>query len=234
MTLQDQDLDADAQLLLAELRLGEQPDGGALGRVRERVAVSLTATLVGTGNNVAHPPATACGPSKWGRGASVSKLALVVAFTLGTTVGAVGYGWVRPPATVYRDRVVLPATKTPPAVVSTPPTPVIAVASSDTARPSVSVEAAARTSAPTGGGKPTPVTAPEGLSGELQLIDKARAALGAGDATAALAALPSHLVRYPHGTFEQERAALRVKALVGSGRNDDARAATVYLRSIQQ
>lgn len=60
---------------------------------------------------------------------------------------------------------------------------------------------------------------------ELALLQRARASLAKGDATAALAAIAEHQRRFSGGRLREEREALRVKALTSLGRSDEARRA---------
>jgi hypothetical protein len=234
--MQEHDFDADTQQLLGELQLNDGPDSGALGRVRERLAVTLTATLVGStaGGNVGHGPLPIAASTKKAVGlAATSKLGLLAAFALGTTFGAIGYGWLRPPVerVVYRDRRVEPLNPQPaePAHGAATPAPMakeVATSAAAAVSQRAPAEVATPPAAPPNGAKSASATSADGLAGELRLIDKARAALAAGDSAAALSALQSHATRHPHGTLEQEREALRVKALVAAGRDADARAAS--------
>jgi hypothetical protein len=72
----------------------------------------------------------------------------------------------------------------------------------------------------------------EGLTNERTLLERARAALARGDATAALAALEEHERRFAGGSLEEEREVLAVRTLVAAGRRADAeqRAATFRAR----
>jgi hypothetical protein len=65
----------------------------------------------------------------------------------------------------------------------------------------------------------------ETYSLELALLQRARAAVAKGDHSAALAAIVEHQRRFPTGRLREEREALRVRALAGLGRNDEARRA---------
>ncbi len=60
---------------------------------------------------------------------------------------------------------------------------------------------------------------------ELALLQRARASVAKGDGSAALEAISDHQRRFPAGRLREEREALRVKALAGLGRNDEARRA---------
>jgi hypothetical protein len=88
--------------------------------------------------------------------------------------------------------------------------------------------AAASTDAP----RPHPVhvaprssEAPDTLAAERRLLDDARTAIARGDAGAGLAALDRHARDYPRGHLAEEREALRIHALVRSGRAAEAREA---------
>ncbi len=64
---------------------------------------------------------------------------------------------------------------------------------------------------------------------ELQLLRAARQDVTGGDFAGALAAIAEHVRRFRHGSLVEEREALRVKALAGLGRHEDAqRAAAAF------
>jgi hypothetical protein len=60
---------------------------------------------------------------------------------------------------------------------------------------------------------------------ELHLLRRARAAVARGDFAAALPPIAEHARRFKDGRLAEEREALRVKALAGLGRNEEARRA---------
>jgi hypothetical protein len=60
---------------------------------------------------------------------------------------------------------------------------------------------------------------------ELRLLRHARAAVGREDYAAALPPIAEHARRFKAGRLAEEREALRVKALTGLGRNEEARRA---------
>jgi hypothetical protein len=62
------------------------------------------------------------------------------------------------------------------------------------------------------------------LRAEIDLIDRARAALQAGDTSEALDLLGRHAVRFPDGALAPEETALRVEALMRGSRTAEARA----------
>jgi hypothetical protein len=64
---------------------------------------------------------------------------------------------------------------------------------------------------------------------ELRLLRQARAAVAREDYAAALPPIADHVRRFRDGRLVEEREALRVKALAGLGRTDDAqRAAAAF------
>jgi hypothetical protein len=65
---------------------------------------------------------------------------------------------------------------------------------------------------------------------ERMLLDDARAALVQGDAKRALERADAHRARFPEGLLSEERDALRVEALVGTGKYDEARSAAAAFR----
>lgn len=69
----------------------------------------------------------------------------------------------------------------------------------------------------------TRATAP--TNAELQLLRDARQDVTRGDFTRALAVIAEHVRRFRNGALVEEREALRVKALEGVGRHDDAQRA---------
>ena len=66
---------------------------------------------------------------------------------------------------------------------------------------------------------------------ELGLLQRARAAVASGRFSAALRAIAEHQRRFPAGHLQEEREALRVKALAGLGKTDEARRAAEKFRS---
>ena len=74
-----------------------------------------------------------------------------------------------------------------------------------------------------------PLTSPprprESYAAELRLLRHANLAYARGDFPGALKALAEHSRRFPKGRLAEERDALRVRSLVGSGRTSEARRA---------
>lgn len=86
--------------------------------------------------------------------------------------------------------------------------------------PPVAVESAVPAAAFAPSAQPT--AGAQDVSKELALLDRARKALGAGEAHAALSALAEHDRRFPHGELGLEAKLLRVEALVAGGDNAQA------------
>lgn len=66
---------------------------------------------------------------------------------------------------------------------------------------------------------------------ELRLLRQARAAIAREDHAAALPFLAEHVRRFNNGRLAEEREALRVKALAGAGRLDEAQLAAAAFRA---
>jgi hypothetical protein len=65
---------------------------------------------------------------------------------------------------------------------------------------------------------------------ELQLLEPARSSIARGGFEAALTAIARHQREYPHGQLAEEREALRVRALWGSGQKAAAESAAAAFR----
>jgi hypothetical protein len=65
----------------------------------------------------------------------------------------------------------------------------------------------------------------DAYAAELKLLRQARADVAGARFSAALTSIAEHERRFPAGRLREERDALRVKALAGLGRSEDARAA---------
>jgi outer membrane protein assembly factor BamD (BamD/ComL family) len=72
--------------------------------------------------------------------------------------------------------------------------------------------------------RPT-ATSVDARADELAALKQARSAVARGDYTAALRLLDAHRRAFPKGRLLEEGEALRIKALWGSGRRDQARSA---------
>jgi hypothetical protein len=80
---------------------------------------------------------------------------------------------------------------------------------------------------------PTPRRVPDAdaYAAELGLLQQARAAVVTSRFSAALDSIAEHERRFAAGRLREERDALRIKALAGLGRGDDARAAAERFRA---
>lgn len=76
----------------------------------------------------------------------------------------------------------------------------------------------------------SPVLGSESYPQELALLQPARAGIARGDFAAALSAVSEHSRRFPSGLLGEERDALRVRALFGLHRVDEARRAAAAFR----
>jgi hypothetical protein len=108
------------------------------------------------------------------------------------------------------------------------PTPVVAIAPA-APRPTATVEEQPEAPEP-------PATAPvlsrtEAARAELRLLRAARAAVARRDFAGALAPLAEHTRKFKNGRLTEEREALRVKALSGLGRTEEARRAAIAFRA---
>ena len=77
---------------------------------------------------------------------------------------------------------------------------------------------------------PKPVTESEAYAMELGVLRPAQQAVARQDFAAALAAIAEHRRRFPSGRLAEEREALRVKALLGLGRDGEAQQAGAIFR----
>jgi hypothetical protein len=108
-----------------------------------------------------------------------------------------------------------------PAPASVPATPLVEPAQAEAVRPAEP-------------GEPLPApkraSAHDSTALELAILKRARTAVAGGNFSAALGAIGEHQRRFPDGNLREEREALRVKALSGLGKNDEARAAAERFR----
>lgn len=194
----------------------------ALIRLERKAWVEPTRAKQNVANRLA--PLLAAAPlpaaSDLGSASSLGKSAWLkgtLLFVLGTATGAALHaGLATPPAGPAPS---VPAASLPPASApSETPTPPEPVASAPA--PEASHQAPSATQGPAAIGPAAETSAAR----ERTLIERARAALARGNATAALSALQEHARLYPTSQFREMRDALTVGALVGAGRVDQARA----------
>jgi type IV secretory pathway VirB10-like protein len=107
-----------------------------------------------------------------------------------------------------------------PAIVPKPPVVVDEVALPPVEEP--------RPSAPSAPSAPSKT---EATRAELRLLRQARAAVARGDFAGAMAPITEHARRFKKGRLVEEREALRIKALAGLGRTEEARRAAASFRA---
>ena len=236
MTHESDSIDAELSALRAEARRG--PGVGIQERVLARVQASIP-LLAG-----AAPAGVSSELGSGARGAQAGvtgKLWLAGMFALGGAIGA-GVTAVldhdETPRVVYVDRLV---TAAPPKIADAPALRAETASSEQTPlrRP---VEAQSNSAKVAPFGRPrlapsenktqesertAPVESPSAslanLADQQALLDQARAALGNGDAPAALEAVRAHAARFPESVLAEERAAIAIKALAHLGRRAEAR-----------
>ena len=175
---------------------------------RARAAARARAALASPGVAAATPSAATSRP-RW---VAAAAAALVISAAVGAAAYEIHARWA--PAPVTRRAVVsAPAVASAHAV----PAPVPAVPESPPAPEPTVAEPA-----------PSPADA---ARAELHLLRQARAAVARGDFAAALLPIAEHTRRFKSGRLVEEREALRVKALGGLGRTNEARRAAAAFRA---
>jgi hypothetical protein len=186
---------------------------------RERLLASLQATG-------AMAPVAITSASSLSRSGTLSKLAAgkasiaLVSFALGSGSGAAVH------AALTRRTITAP----PPRAVAAPvPMPPRAVPPPTLAREPEPKSPMKSHRQPPRETEPAPVAAPgrgdAALAAERRLLDIARTALTRGDAQGALSAIANHAHDFPQGELAEDRDVLRVQALLGVGRREEALAA---------
>ena len=121
-----------------------------------------------------------------------------------------------------------PATAKPPA--AAPPEPSPAPTSGSASAPVTPSARAQPVETPVPSARPTAASRQESSPEEIQLLSRARQADARGDYGGVLSVLSEHERTFPAGRLSEEREVLRVKALVGLGRTDQARRAAARFR----
>lgn len=93
------------------------------------------------------------------------------------------------------------------------------------------VEGESRVAKATAGSSPRWSSSTDAVRDELHLLGGARAAVAGEDYATALLRLDEHARRFRAGRLTEERDALRIKALAGLGRTDEARRAATAFRA---
>jgi hypothetical protein len=196
-----------------ELLLAEKAPSGAPAHRRDRVLAKLQASIASPGG-VGESPRPDVGIATRAAAGKVTSMAVV--FVVGGLAGAAVDRWLVPP---LPPRIVYVPVASP-----TAPEPHRDTIEIPPEMPSTRPPAAASRAA----GTPS---AESDLGAERALLDRARAAFAAADYAAALTAVASHAKRFPGGHLQEEREALAVKALVGAGRYDEAKARGARFRT---
>ncbi len=173
----------------------------AMARARAALQSSVAPVVV---------PASAPPRTRW-------LAAVAAALVIGAAVGAAAYeihARLAPAAVAHRGAV--PA----PRPIVSAPMPAAPAAAVPEPAPAPSPSLAAPESSPA-----------EAARAELHLLRQARAAVARDDFAAALSSIAQHTRRFKNGRLVEEREALRVKALVGLGRNDEARHAAAAFQA---
>lgn len=159
------------------------------------------------------------------RGLSLGKAAAAIVLFVGLTAAAYDLGYRRSKVTT---EVIVPS-------VAPAPLPATVPAPSKAAPPieSLSEPVPPPRRRPTKS-RPSPVSAPASsndvYASELRLLRPAQMALGQSSFANTLALVDEHQRRFPSGHLAEEREALRVKALLGLERREEARRATAAFR----
>lgn len=178
--------------------------------VRSRVLARARATVQGS-----TPEVVVMAPGVRRRG-----LAITLAATVAFVVGAAGA------AVALRNRAHDPQHVVPPPATSAPESPVCtASCEPPPALPSATV-APVQSSEEVSATRPVPsMSARESYAAELALLQRAQAAYADRNFATTLLLVGEHARRFPGGRLTEEREALRVKALLGGGREQEARKA---------
>jgi hypothetical protein len=217
-------LSSEAQALLAKERALPVEDEALRQRVLERARTALEADrpsgvslrLAG-GSDAAH-----AGRARLRR--TVLLMAAAVAVAGLAAAGAGIFENRKPEAPSVQGA----APASPGSVVRVAPKPVVAIAA----------EPPPNTDAPPAEPHPAPAAPTESSRApnassyalELQLLEPARSSIARGDFGGALSAIQRHQREYPHGQLAEEREALRVRALWGSGQKAAAESAAAVFR----
>jgi hypothetical protein len=243
---------SDVERLLLGSAEGDAPLPGV--RIKTLAALGLTGAAAAT-SGAAHAASAALGGAAGGKtagsaaGAALAKWMIVGAVAGATTTGSVvvattpGLFGGEPPARVSTgsstERPAQPnkGVAAPPNAAraatekATEPERRVDQVSRPTVEPSVPrarispEDESSADRAPMPQGTAFPNAGADTVAEEVTALDRARAALAAGDAAGALARLDAYARRYRRGTLAPEAAVLRVRALVQLGRSREAREA---------
>ena len=215
----------------------------ARARVRARLAAVIPAMRVGAGSRGDAGGSAASAPRTHGGMFLGRQLMAGATFVAGAATGMAIYAASSTPAVAPRmvsverpqHAAVAPTggsdiTVPPGSELGAAPRPVSISAPASTGFSSPAARTPAQVPPPRSGASPQSRDSQVG-SGQI-LLDEARAGLVQGDPERALARIDMHRAKYPDGRQTEEREALRVGALAGVGRHEDARraAAAFHMR----
>ncbi len=209
--------------LLLDAAANESPS--AEQRMRVRAALGLSAMTV--------PPPTV---ARAGRIATLGKAAIGGAIVASAVIALMLSGVGRKPAA--RAAVAVAPTSAPSPVRELPvpavaeptepvvsPLPPVEPASNSQSTASILKATAKSVSSVAGVSKtPAPADSASDLGEQLRLIDAARTAVAAGNASSAAQALSTYSAKFPHGSFGQEAAVLRIETVDLQGNHGQASA----------
>ena len=202
-------IDSRVAELLREERKRSPPPTATKARVFARVQESLLIP-----SPLAQSPRAASGVGSIGAAAKGALLAFALLGVGGALVAAYETRSSTPPP----HHALVSAPQPAPATSVSPPPPA-AIPEPAAAPPSAArVPSAARAAG-------TAAAAVDTLAAEHVVLDRARARMLSGDPDGALVEIKHHLALFPRGVLAEERDALRVEALVGVGRDEEARTA---------
>ncbi len=184
------------------------------GRVVPSIPASVRARVMARARSTAQPTPSALSdgaPASRHRGSAIA-LAAAMAFIVGAAGATIAFRarshneqHMAPPANPHVESAACAAPSVAPLPVETPaPQPSI---EQKTVRPAASM------------------TARESYTAELGLLQRAQAAYADHNFATTLLVVSEHARRFPNGRLTEEREALRVKALLGAGRESEARKA---------
>lgn len=221
--LEPLDVEIAAMLAREGSRL-EAPSGDVEARLWGKLSGAIGGSGGDSGSSDGSDPGAGggAGAGAGAAGGLLSRAAPYLATLIaGGAIGAIVHAQVQPPRVVYVDRAVASAS------VTTNGSPVASGAPSSSVA-TVSIDALPSVAAPGTASAPkisASAESDEAFVAERRLLDAARAALASGDAQATLARVEEHVRSYPKGRFQEEREALRVRALADAGRRDEAKSA---------
>lgn len=211
------ELGPDARAILDAANGGDDPSDADRARVRAGVLRKVGAVAAVTAATAS--TTTAAAATKAGVFGALSTLAKAAIVLSAVTVVAGG-------AYVARSRPT-PVTIAP----SAAPIEIVPAISSSVPVPSPIASASASVAPPPSVIAPKPAPAPKKLTveDELVLLQRAQAAMGAGDPARALALLDEHEKKFPSGALAEEREGQRVLARCALGRPDAQSGAEKFL-----